>query len=202
MSKAGSTSRTSHPSSVNSNTAYKDLANIFRTLPGPGEFSVLAPPLILTLSYVKGDVHRHLHYRRPSQGVGSWLPTDWVHVSPRRVELVGLHRCFAGVSPSLLRSLPTVTLSLFTSVHITGFTARRYALRGLSYRISVRLSVRLSVCHTRWRRFDLSWFLHHNGSPMILVFGNITFIPKFEGGHSSYGVKWGWGRYKLAIFDL
>jgi len=24
---------------------YKDLANIFRTLPGPGEFSELAPPL-------------------------------------------------------------------------------------------------------------------------------------------------------------
>jgi len=53
------------------------------------------------------------------------------------------------------------------------FTARRYALRGLSYRNSVRLSVRLSVCpfvcHTRGlfphgSNYDHDFF-HHMVAP-------------------------------------
>ena len=38
-------------------------------------------------------------------------------------------------------------------------------------------------------------------SPKTLVFADIRIIPKFERGHLD-GVKWGWGRYELAIFDL
>ena len=53
--------------------------------------------------------------------------------------------------------------------------------------LSVRLSVRLSVCHTRGL-----WY----GSPIILVSGDITFIPKFEGGHPERGrlMRVGWVR--------
>ena len=79
------------------------------------------------------------------------------------------------------------------------FTVRRYALHGLCDRNSVCPSVRLSVCLSHswtvstW--FDLrSWFLH--GSPIILVSGDITFIPKFEGSHPERErwMKVGWVR--------
>ena len=53
----------------------------------------------------------------------------------------------------------------------------------LSVRPSVRLSVRLSHSYTVSTWFDLrSWFLHHMVNPIILVSGDITLIPKFEGG--------------------
>jgi len=74
------------------------------------------------------------------------------------------------------------------------FTVRRYALHGICYSnyvcLSVRLSVRLSVCHTRGlcphgSTYDHDFFT--TGSHIILVFGDITFIPKFEGGHPKRG---------------
>jgi len=60
------------------------------------------------------------------------------------------------------------------------FTARRYALCGLSYRNSVCLS----VCHTRGlcphgSTYDHDFFTIWYG--MILVSEDIRFIPKFEG---------------------
>ena len=72
-------------------------------------------------------------------------------------------------------------------------TVRRYALQGLSYRNSVRLSICLSV--------RLSVTLVHcvhmvrptivisspYDSPIILVSGGFTTIPKFEEGHPERG---------------
>jgi len=75
------------------------------------------------------------------------------------------------------------------------FTVRCYALHGLSYRNSVRLSVGLSVrlsgtlvhcVHTVRPTIMIS---SPYGSPFILVSGDITFIPKFEGGLPSEGVE-------------
>ena len=72
------------------------------------------------------------------------------------------------------------------------FTVRR-SLHGLSYRNSVRPSgcpsVRLSVTlvdcvHVVRPTIMIS---SPQGSPIILVSGDITFIPKFEGGHSERG---------------
>jgi len=69
------------------------------------------------------------------------------------------------------------------------FTVRRYALHGICYSNSVcpsvRLSVRLSVCHTRGHRLvDCVHMVRPTimisspyGSPIILVSGDITFIP-------------------------
>jgi len=68
--------------------------------------------------------------------------------------------------------------------------------------LSVRPSVRLSVCpsvtlvdcvHTVRPTIMIS---SPYGSPIILVSGDITFIPKFEGGHPEWG-RWmrvGWVR--------
>jgi len=77
------------------------------------------------------------------------------------------------------------------------FTVRRSALHGLSYRnsvcLSVRPSVRLSVClsvtlvhcvHTVRPTLMIS---SPHGSHIILVSGDIKFIPKFEGGHPERG---------------
>ena len=69
-------------------------------------------------------------------------------------------------------------------------TVRRYALHGLSYRIlSVRPFVRLSVCPSV-TLVDCVHMVRPTimisspyGSPIILVSGDITFTPKFEGGH-------------------
>jgi len=70
------------------------------------------------------------------------------------------------------------------------FTVRRSALHGLCDRNSVRPSVRLSVCHTR-RLCPHGLTYDHDfspyGSPIILVSGDITLIPKFEGGHPEQG---------------
>jgi len=62
-------------------------------------------------------------------------------------------------------------------------TVPRYALHGLCDRNSARPSVRLSVTlvdcvHMVRPAITIS---SPNGSPMILVSGDITFIPKFEG---------------------
>jgi len=73
------------------------------------------------------------------------------------------------------------------------FTVRRSALHGLCDRNSVRPSVRLSVClsvtlvdcvHTVRPTIMIS---SQYGSPIILVSVDITFIPKFEGGHPERG---------------
>ena len=65
----------------------------------------------------------------------------------------------------------------------------------LSVCLSVCLSVRLSVCLS----VTLVDCVHMvrptimitspQGSPIILVSGDITFIPKFEGGHPGDGVE-------------
>jgi len=62
----------------------------------------------------------------------------------------------------------------------------------------VILSVCLSHSWTVSTRFDLrSWFLHHMVAPsIILVSGDVKFIPKFEGDHPERG-RWmrvGWVR--------
>ena len=67
------------------------------------------------------------------------------------------------------------------------FTVRRYALHGLSYRNSVRPSVTLVHCvHMAQPTIMIS---SPYGSPIILVYGDIKFIPKFEGGHPERG-RW------------
>ena len=69
-------------------------------------------------------------------------------------------------------------------------TVRRYALHGICDSNSVRLSVCLSVCHTREMRPHGSTYDHDfspYGSPIILVSGDITFIPKFNRGHPERG---------------
>ena len=69
------------------------------------------------------------------------------------------------------------------------FTARRYALHGLSYRNSVRLSVRLSVTLVDCVHMVRPTIMISSpyGSPIILVSGDITFIPKFERCHPERG---------------
>jgi len=83
------------------------------------------------------------------------------------------------------------------SSKIAIFTARGYALHGLSHRNSVRPSVRLSVCvhcvpmvrptimvSSPYESMTLKG---NNSLPIILGFGDIRFIPKFEGGHPERG---------------
>ena len=69
------------------------------------------------------------------------------------------------------------------------FTVRRYALHGLCDRNSVRPSVRLSVTLVHCVNMVLPTIIISSpyGSPTILVSGDITFIPKFEGGHPERG---------------
>ena len=69
------------------------------------------------------------------------------------------------------------------------FTVRRYALHGLSYRNSVRLSVRSSVTLVDCVHMVRPTIMIYSpyGSPIILVSGDITFIPTFEGGHPARG---------------
>ena len=78
---------------------------------------------------------------------------------------------------------------------LTIFTVRRYALHGFCDRNSVRLSVCPSVCpcvtlvdcvHMVGPTIVIS---APYGSPIILVSGDITFIPKFEGGHPERSVE-------------
>jgi len=88
-------------------------------------------------------------------------------------------------------------------LHVTTvFTVRRSALHGICYSNSVCPSVRPSVClsvtlvdcvHTVRPTIMIS---SPYGSPIILVSGDIKFIPKFEGGHPKRG-RWmrvGWVR--------
>ena len=62
-----------------------------------------------------------------------------------------------------------------------------------SVRLSVRVSVRPSVCHTRELCPHGSTYTimisSPYDSPIILVSGDIKFIPKFEGDHPSEGVE-------------
>jgi len=72
---------------------------------------------------------------------------------------------------------------------VTIFTVRR-SLHGICYSNSVCPSVRPSVRHTRGLCPHGSTYDHDSspqGSPIILVSGDITFIPKFEGGHPERG---------------
>jgi len=73
----------------------------------------------------------------------------------------------------------------------------------LSIRLSVYLSVRLSVTLVDCVHMVRPTIMISSpyGSLIVLVSGDIKFIPKFEGGHPSEGVEWGCGGYELAIFD-
>jgi len=67
----------------------------------------------------------------------------------------------------------------------TIFTVRRYALHGICDSNSVCLSVTLADCvHMVQPTIMIS---SPYGSPIILVSGDIMFIPKFEGGHPERG---------------
>ena len=73
------------------------------------------------------------------------------------------------------------------------FTVRRCALHGLCDRNSDRPSVRLSVCPSdtlvdcvNMVRPTIMISSPYD-SPVILVSGDITIIPKFEGGHPERG---------------
>ena len=59
----------------------------------------------------------------------------------------------------------------------------------LSVRLSVCLSVRPSVTLVDYVHMALPTIMISSqyGSPIILVSGDITFIPKFEGGHPERG---------------
>ena len=65
------------------------------------------------------------------------------------------------------------------------FTVRHYALHGISDSNSVCLSVTLVDCVHMVRPTIM--ISSPYGSPIILVSGDITFIPKFEGGHPERG---------------
>ena len=69
-------------------------------------------------------------------------------------------------------------LIMDTTVRQPGFY--RATLHGLSYRNSVRLSVTLVDCVHMVRPTIM--ISSPYGSPIILVSGDITFIPKFEWG--------------------
>ena len=78
------------------------------------------------------------------------------------------------------------------------FTVRRYALHGLSHRNSVRPSDSPSVTLVHCVHIVRPTIMITStyGSPVILVSGDITIIPKFEGGHPERG-RWmrvGWVR--------
>jgi len=73
-------------------------------------------------------------------------------------------------------------------------------LSAVSLSVSVRLSVTLVDCVHMFRPTIMVSSPY--GSPIILVFADIRFIPKFEGVTPSEGIEWGWDRYELAIFDL
>ena len=70
---------------------------------------------------------------------------------------------------------------------VTLITVRRYALHGLSYRNSVRPSVTLVHCVHMVRPTIM--ISSPYGSPIILVSGDITLIPKFKGVTPSDGVE-------------
>ena len=97
--------------------------------------------------------------------------------------------CYDGNDVIANRSVKVTTMRASKVI----FTVRRYALHGLSYRNSVCPSVRPSACPS----VTLVDCVHMvrptimisspQGSPIILVSGDITFIPKFEGGHHERG---------------
>ena len=93
-----------------------------------------------------------------------------------------------------------------TRVWCPFFTVRRYALHGICDSNFVRPSVRPSVCLSVCLSVTLVDCVHMvrptimisspYGSPIILVSGDIKFIPKFEGDHPEWG-RWmsvGWIR--------
>jgi len=86
----------------------------------------------------------------------------------------------------------------FSTDPIGFFTVRRYALHGICYSNSVCPSVRLSVTLVDCVHMVRPTIMISSpqSSPIILVSGDITFIPKFEGGHPERG-RWmrvGWVR--------
>ena len=102
---------------------------------------------------------------------------------------------FSATEPGRPTTAPVSSSSCIGRV----FTVRRYALHGLSYRNSVRPSVCPSVCQSVRLSVTLVHCVHmvrptimissRYGSPIILVSGDITFVPKFEGVTPSEGVE-------------
>ena len=74
-------------------------------------------------------------------------------------------------------------------VFISIITVQRIALHGLCDLNSVRLSVCSSVTLVDCVHMVRPTIMISSryGSPIILVSGDITFIPKIEGGHSAPG---------------
>ena len=92
---------------------------------------------------------------------------------------------------SLCAGVKSISLISYLEVRYTGwFQKVSYALHGLSYRNSVRPSVCPSLCHTRALCPHGLTYGHDSspyGSHIILVSGDIKFIPKFEGDHPERG---------------
>ena len=72
-----------------------------------------------------------------------------------------------------------------TATNVVVFTVQRYALHSLCDRNSVCLSVTLVDCVHMVRPTIMVSSPY--GSPVILVSGDIKFIPKFEGDHPERG---------------
>jgi len=148
------------------------------------------------------------HLGEPLRGAEGLLEAEWVLRRRRRVWVeVEDGQC---VIPSLFHSRlkpflfhksfsPQISPSFRTDLTKTIFTVRR-RLHGLSYRNSVRPSVRTSVCpsvtlvHCVHMVRPANTISSPHRSPIILVSGDIKFIPKFEGDHTERG-RWmrvGW----------
>ena len=113
-----------------------------------------------------------------------------------------VNRCVIVIPQSTVLRWYTTVYHRNFMFHWTIFTVRRYALHGIccsnsvcpSVRLSVRLSVTLVDCVHMVRPTIM--ISSPYGSPIILVSGDITFTPKFEGGHPELG-RWmrvGWVR--------
>ena len=100
--------------------------------------------------------------------------------------IFGLFLFLHGIEPFLAVIFPCGSITKYCSLI---FTVRRSALHGLCDRNSVRLSVCLSVTLVDCVHVVRPTIMISSpyGSHIILVSGNITFIPKFEGGHPERG---------------
>jgi len=130
--------------------------------------------------------------------VNTRVSNCWLRVRTKATELSTVYRIDSATvceALYLYLTLPCVSTAhqYFTLQYACIFTVRRSALHGLWDRNSVRLSVCPSVCPSvtlvdcvHMVRPTIMIFSPY-GSPIILVSGDITYIPKFEGGHPERG---------------
>ena len=144
-----------------------------------------------TLTLCSIDLHVSARYnvmqkKDSAMGHGSWVTRVISHNITIRCQLCSRHWGSRVVNIGTKSKICTVVVKVF-------FTVRRYALHGLSYRnsvcpsvcLSVRPSIKLVDCvHMALATIMIS---SPYGSPIILVSGDITLIPKFEGGHPERG---------------